>query len=114
MFNNIYLLLNIFKKIISIYKKLNFNNFLSYLLDLNILEIVSECANVIAPKKANNKGNKIASSFNHINNISIELIEISQIRKEDLTYLIKVLKDTSPYKKDCCSKIEGILCQKIK
>ena len=52
MFNNIYLLLNIFKKIISTYKKLNFNNFLSYLLDLNILEIVSECANVIAPKKA--------------------------------------------------------------
>lgn len=76
--------------------------------------MVNECAKVIAPRKANNNGKKIVSFFNHTYNSMIVLIEISQIRNDDLTYLIKVRVDTSPYKKDCCSKIDGILCQNIK
>jgi len=76
--------------------------------------MINEWAKVIAPRKANNNGNKIASSFNQINKKTIEMIDISHIINDDLTYLINVRFDDSPYKNVCCSKIEGILCQNIK
>ena len=75
---------------------------------------MSECAKVMAPKKAKSRGNKIASSLSQKYKNTIELVEISHIKNEDFTYLMNVRVETSPYKNDCCSKIDGMLCQKIK
>ena len=49
--------------------------------------MINEWAKVIAPRKANNNGNKIASSFNQINKKTIEMIDISHIINDDLTAL---------------------------
>ena len=53
------------------------------------LENLKACPS-LAPKKAKNTGKKLALSCNQKYKSNIELIEINQIRKEELMYFFKV------------------------